>query len=160
MSLVERVSDVAEGTGPAARAERTAGDIMSAPVVVVSLRDSLWTAWRALYEGGFRHLVVVDGSHCVGVIDDRRIVLEWPLGILRDNQLTVADVMRQQVRCVLSDVPIAQVARIMLRDHTDAVPVVSHRGEIVGLVTATDLVTVMADSDRDDWGPTSRTRGT
>jgi CBS-domain-containing membrane protein len=129
-----------------ALAEITAGDVMSAPVVAVSVRDDLWTAWTALYQGGFRHLVVLDGSRCVGIVDDRRIVLEWPLGELRANNLTVGDVMRKRLRCIQSDTPVAQIARIMLDEHTDAVPVVSRRGEIVGLVTASDLLTALAAS--------------
>jgi CBS-domain-containing membrane protein len=125
-----------------------AREVMSAPVVTVSVEDNLWTAWSALYQGGFRHLVVLAGTRCVGVIDDRRIVQEWPLGPLRSSRLTVGDVIRKRVSCVLAATPVAQVARIMLEEHTDAVPVISQRGEVVGLVTASDLLSVLAAEDR------------
>ena len=139
----ERTQQGADGAAPL-----TAAHVMSAPVVAVSVEDDLWTAWTALYQGGFRHLVVLDGARCVGVVDDRRIVQEWPLGLFRSNRLTVGDVIRRRVRCVLADTTVPQVARIMLREQTDAVPVVNQRGEIVGLVTASDLLSVLADAAR------------
>ena len=131
-----------------AAARWTAADVMSAPVVAISVRDNLWSAWTALYQGGFRHLVVLDGTRCVGIIDDRRIVQEWPLGVLRGSQLTVGEVIRKRIRCVLSETPVPRIARIMLDEQMDAVPVVSQRGEIVGLVTASDLLTLMAAEER------------
>lgn len=97
--------------------------------------------------GGFRHLVVLDGTRCVGVIDDRRIVQERPLGLLRASELTVGEVIRKHVTCVLSDTPAPRIARIMLDEQMDAVPVVSQHGEIVGLVTTSDLLTLMAADD-------------
>ena len=119
---------------------RTAADVMSAPVVTVSVRDSLWTAWGLIYRSGYRHLVVVDGTRCAGVLDDRRMLAEWPIGPLGPHRRTVGDVITRRTHCVLPATPVAVVSTIMLDDRIDAVPVVNQRGEVVGLVTATDLI--------------------
>jgi acetoin utilization protein AcuB len=133
------------------RAALTAADVMSAPVITVSASDTLWTAWGLIYRAGFRHLVVVDGTRCVGVLDDRHIVLAWPFGPLGKHQTGVGDVIARGVHCVLPDTPVPTVAEIMLTERTDAVPVVNGRGEILGLITVGDMLTVLAG--RHGWTP-------
>lgn len=122
----------------------TAADVMSAPVITVSIHESLWAAWTVLYQSGHRHLVVVDGHQCVGVIDDRRIVLEWPLGALRSSELTIGEVLRRGTVTVCTTTPVGLVACVMLEDGTDAVPVVDEDGRLAGLVTGSDLLALMA----------------
>jgi CBS domain-containing protein len=118
----------------------TAADVMSAPVVTVSVNDSLWEAWSLLYRSGFRHLVVVDGLRVRGLLDDRRITAEWPIGALGPHHRTVGEIVTRRVHCVLPATPVRVLAEIMLDDCTDAIPVVTQGGEILGLVTTTDLL--------------------
>jgi len=127
--------------------ELTAADIMSSPVVAVSVDETLWEAWGLLYRSGFRHIVVVDGTRCVGVLDDRRIVSEWPLGPVAPHRRKVGEVVNHHSRIVIGATPVRDVARIMLEERTDAVPVVTDRGDILGLVTATDVLDLVARSD-------------
>jgi CBS domain-containing protein len=127
----------------------TAQDVMSTPVVTVSVQETVWDAWSVLYRSGLRHLVVLDGNRCVGVIDDRRIALEWPLGPSRDLARRVGHMLTGRVRCVLRDTPVSELARIMLRDRIDVVPVVTPSGDVIGLVSASDLLLVLAFQDSD-----------
>ncbi len=121
-----------------------AGDVMAAPVVTVSADDSLWSAWTMLHGFGLRYLVVTRGSRCVGVVDDRQIAMQWPLGILQGHPVTVGELMRPRVRSVQVDTPIPVVAQIMLDECIDVVPVVSARGEIQGLVTVGEMLGLLA----------------
>ena len=125
----------------------TAAEVMSSPVVTVSKHETLWDAWGLLYRSGLRHLVVLDGTRCVGVIDDRRIVAEWPLGPATPHRRTVSEVMSRRCRVVIPATPISVVARIMLDERTDAIPVVTDAGDILGLITATDIVNLVASGD-------------
>jgi len=131
------------------RSELTAADIMSRPVLTISVGETLWEAWSLLYRSGLRHLVVVDGSRCVGVIDDRRIALEWPLSPSRDLARRVGQVITGRARCVLPDTAVPELARIMLRNRVDVLPVVTPTGDLTGLVSASDLLLVLAYQDRD-----------
>jgi CBS domain-containing protein len=56
----------------------------------------------------------------------------------------VGDVVSHGVHCVRPDASIRVVAQVMRRTRSDAVPVITAAGELVGLVTATDLVAVLA----------------
>ena len=126
---------------------RLASEVMTAPVVTVSERDSLWSAWTMLHGFGLRHIVVVRGNLCIGVLDDRQIALQWPLGALRDHPVTAGELVRSRVRSVQGDTPVAVVAQIMLDECVDAVPVVDRRGEIRGLVTVSDLLALLAETN-------------
>ncbi len=121
-----------------------AREVMTAPVVTVSARDSLWSAWTTLHGFGLRHVVVVQGSRCIGILDDRQIALQWPLGALQGHPVTAGEVVRPRTGSVRGDTPVAVVAQIMLDECVDAVPVVSARGEIQGLVTVSDLLALLA----------------
>jgi CBS-domain-containing membrane protein len=121
-----------------------ARDVMTAPVVTVSAGDSLWSAWTMLHGFGLRHIVVVRGNLCIGVLDDRQIALQWPLGALQGHPVTAGELVRPRVRSVQGDTPVSVVAQIMLDECIDAVPVVSPRGEIHGLVTVSDLLGLLA----------------
>jgi CBS domain-containing protein len=122
----------------------TAAHVMSAPVITVSLDDTLWTAWGLIHRGGFRHLVVVEGLRCVGVLDDQRIASAWPLGPISIGRTRVRDILPARVRCVNADAPVPELARVMLDEGIDAVPVTDARDEVVGLVTVSDLLAVLA----------------
>ena len=125
----------------------TAAEVMSSPVVTVSTRETLWEAWGLLYRSGLRHLVVLDGTRCVGVVDDHRVVAEWRLGPATPHRRTVGEAMSRQSRAVVPATAISVVARIMLDERTDAIPVVTDAGDILGLITATDIVNLVACGD-------------
>jgi len=118
---------------------------MSAPVVTISQSESLGSAWSLLAGSGLRHLVVVDGARCVGVVDDRKVVQAWPFGRLGFNRTIIAEVLEPRVRCVLPATPVSIGARIMLEEGVDALPVVSEQGTVVGVVTVADMLSFLAN---------------
>jgi CBS domain-containing protein len=122
----------------------TAADVMSSPVATIDSGTRLSSAWTAMFHSGRRHLVVVSERRCIGVVDDRRIGLEWPMGELRATLLTVGEILRRDTSAVHTSTPVAQIARLMLDEGVDAVPVVSENGDLVGLVTGGDLIALMA----------------
>lgn len=134
-------------SGHRSRLTLTAADIMSRPVLTISVGETLWDAWSLLYRSGLRHLVVVDGSRCVGVIDDRRIALEWPLSPSRDLARRVGQIITGRTWCVTPDTTAPELARIMLRGRLGALPVVTPTGDLTGLVSASDLLLVLASQD-------------
>jgi CBS-domain-containing membrane protein len=57
------------------------------------------------------------------------------------------DVAAGRVRCARPHDAITTVAAIMRDDVTDAVPVINDRGNVVGVVTATDILDLLAGYD-------------
>lgn len=129
---------------PGTAADVPVNAVMTRPVVAVTPRDTLAHAWDLMYRQGIHHLVVVDGVRVIGLVDDRLLSAIWPLGPREPYQHTVGEVVRVGVHCVLPDTPIRIVAQVMLRTRRDAVPVVTGTGAVLGVVTATDLVALLA----------------
>jgi CBS domain-containing protein len=118
---------------------------MSTPVVAVTPQHSLADAWEAMRARGVHHLAVVEDMQIVAVLDDRAIAVAWPVGGPEvPHQRLVSDIIERGVYCVLPETSVAVVAQVMRQSGSDAVPVVDSGGLLLGLVTATDLVALLA----------------
>ena len=123
----------------------TAGGLMSTPVVAVTTEHSLAAAWEAMRQRRVHHIAVLDDWGLAAVLDDRRVAAEWPMGGPEAaHRRRVGDVVRRGIRSVLPEAPAPAVARVMIEDRCDAVPVVTADGVLIGLVTSTDLVAAVA----------------
>lgn len=123
----------------------TASDVMSAPAITVEPGTTVWAAWSIMTSTGLRHLVVACDSRCVGVVDDRTVFAQWPMGPLALRRRCVGEIMRGRTSCVLPDVDVRSVAMAMARDGVDAVPVVEADGTLLGIVTGSDVVRAVAE---------------
>jgi CBS domain-containing protein len=121
-----------------------AADVMSAPTVSIAPAASAAAAWSLMMQTGLRHLVVATDDGCVGVVDDRTVFAEWPMGPLALRRHTVRDQVRPRTVCVRPDTDLRIVARAMVDDSVDAVPVVTESGRLVGIVTGSDIARAVA----------------
>lgn len=124
-----------------------ARDVMSAPVHVVSITDTMWDAWSVMLKFGVRHLVVCDGDRCAGVLDDRILFAHWPAGPFGITSTPVRQVIPPHTTCVLPETSLGRVARVMVNQDVDAVPVTDVDGTIIGLVTPGDIAVAVARYD-------------
>lgn len=123
----------------------TAGELMSTPVVAVTLDHSLAAAWEAMRQRRVHHVAVLDDLGVAAILDDRSVAAEWPSeGPDAPHRRRVGDIVERGIRCVLPEAPAATVARTMVDAGCDAVPVVTVTGVLVGLVTSTDVVAAVA----------------
>jgi CBS-domain-containing membrane protein len=97
-----------------------------------------------MLETGLRHLIVSSGGRCVGMLDDRALFALWPMGPLAMRRNHVSTTMRSSVSCALPDTDLAVLAHIMMLAGTDAVPVVDADGYVLGIVTGSDIASVVA----------------
>ncbi len=123
----------------------TAGELMSTPVIAVTVDHSLAAAWEAMRRQRTHHVAVLHEGRVIAVLDDRTVAAEWPAGGPdAPHRRRVGDVVQPGVPCVLPTTPAALVARTMIEAGCDAVPVVDPAGAPIGLVTSTDLVAAVA----------------
>lgn len=129
-------------------------EVMTVGPMTVCPDDSLRVATARMEATGCRRLPVVNesGSVC-GIITDRdlRLAANSPL-ILRErwqddmllDQSTVSAVMTPDPLCVPPDLPVEQAIDLLLTRKISGLPVVE-RGQLVGIVTVTDLLRAFAD---------------
>ncbi|MEW5740106.1 MAG: CBS domain-containing protein [Myxococcota bacterium] len=137
-----------------------ATQFMTREVRCILPETSAAEAWRLMHELGAKHLPVVREGKLVGVLSDRDF-----LGFCtrsRDGSLVFSDVAAGQVMSVdpvvgLEGASVAELARTMLTHHIDSLPIVGEGRTLVGLVTSTDLLTLLLES-REELPMTFRIR--
>jgi len=136
--------DLSDAGGDVTGHPVTAGMIMSVPVLTISPDASPWSAWSAMTQNRVRHLVVVAGGRCAGVLEDREVFAQWPVGPLALRRQRIAGMIRPRTTCVLAAAEVREVALVMTEDGVDAVPVVDEIGNVIGVVTGSDVAGAVA----------------
>lgn len=122
---------------------------MTRDVIVVPPELTLANAWRVMTRERIRHLPVVRAGALIGMLSDRDVLGRGTMG--RDGILhiepheVVAEAMTPTplTTCEAST-DVGELARRMIEDKIDAIPVV-HGLRLVGLVTSTDLLSLLLD---------------
>lgn len=133
---------------------RTLDAIMTRDVKTLRPDQTLLDAMRFLRDHGVRHVPVVDGyGALVGIVTDRDVKRATPSALLGDqrqvwdevvSKTLVSTIMTRQVITGAPDTPLREAVRRFVEDKIGCVPVVE-RGKVVGIVTAHDLLRVMAE---------------
>jgi CBS-domain-containing membrane protein len=121
-------------------------DVMSSPLVTVRDYDTIWHAVDRFVATGLHHLVVLDPEdRLVGVLDDRSVLAEWPLDAAGMHHRTIGELLRSREGS--GDAPrlhpavsLRRAGLQMLDLDIDALAVADDLGQVVGIVTSTDLM--------------------
>jgi CBS-domain-containing membrane protein len=115
-------------------------DLVSSQVVCARSDTSVEDATSLLVERGLRCLPIVD--------DARKLVGIVTRGdLLRQQMATglVTEVMTPRVHALPEDAPLAYAVALMAADQVHEVPIVTHDGDVVGILTALDALHWMAE---------------
>lgn len=125
---------------------------MNPPDFTIKPNASVDEAFGILKREHIRHLLVVDdGGDLVGVVTDRDLRRpDWDGGEIMSvkelyklgDELRVQDVMTDEVQTVKPNTSTAEAARMMAEEKIDCLPVV-REGEVVGILTSTDLLAAL-----------------
>ena len=120
-------------------------ELMSHPVVCVTPGTSLGDALVVMLRTGLRHLVVVDGERrCCGMLADRAVTAAWAADPSALVWQCAGALLDPRPAVIGTDSTIADAARLMLVDRVDAAAVIDRAGHPVGVVTGSDLITLLA----------------
>jgi CBS domain-containing protein len=123
--------------------------IMSTQLVVLNTTDSLEKAERLFKKHHIRHIPVIQAKRIVGMLSltdllrisfaDGAYEEEDEVETVVYEMFTIPQVMAKKVRTVNPDTTIKEVAELLSREEFHALPV-EENGELVGIVTTTDLI--------------------
>ncbi|GAB1516930.1 CBS domain-containing protein [Actinophytocola sp. KF-1] len=117
-------------------------EVMTRDVLGIVPSASLEVALRMMVETGVHHLPVVDRRHCLGVVHESDVL--WRLWSTAGSRPpTVGAVVRNPSLAVQFDDSVCVAARRMVEAGTDAALVLQD-GRLVGIVTGTDLLRLVA----------------
>ncbi len=118
-------------------------DIMSRRIVAIRSDCDLRVAVDTLLRTALRHLVVVDPDRtCLGIITAEQV-----LAGLGSRRRQVGDHVRDGGLRVHLAEPVRRAAEVMVNGLVDALPVVDDDGHVVGIVTWSDIVAMVARRD-------------
>lgn len=122
-----------------------ADSIMTRDVVCIEADDSLADAHQIMLEWEIRHLPVLDGKRLVGVLSNRDVLAfgsRTEQGLDVPNIPVVAAMTHEPLTCRATS-ELAAIGATMIRHKIDCLPVVDDDGELVGMVTSSDLIEIL-----------------
>lgn len=119
-------------------------EIMSQPVVVIDKRLLLEDAWALMQEKNIHHLPVLEEGRLVGLCTAScilsRAILSKSGELEEIKEETVEQMMVQQVVTTHRDTDIRKIAMVMSLYRLGSVPILAQTGEVIGMVTLSDIV--------------------
>jgi CBS domain-containing protein len=127
----------------------TASDAMRLPLTV-NPNDRLVHARRMMLDRDVGRLPVVETGRLVGILTERDVARS--LRAFRDlndtaskqyariYNILVSDVMTQDVQHIYTDTPLEEAKNIILSENRGGLPVLNHKGEVVGMITRRSLL--------------------
>jgi acetoin utilization protein AcuB len=108
---------------------------MTANPATVTPEKNAQITFNVLQKQGIRQIPVVKDGRLLGIVTDRdlRTALVHPA-------LKVRDVMSSNPVTITEGAPVEEAARIICNHKFNALPVVSKTGELVGIITVTDIL--------------------
>ena len=139
-------------------------DYMTTDLVTVEETDTLLDATMFFVRSTFRHLPVVRGRQLVGIITERDVKQYAPSvlsGISAENYNSIMEttpisrVMARSLITIRPEQSVLEAAKLLYAKRLGCLPVVQD-GELVGIITTTDMLKVLAQIlDRPDAGRVS-----
>jgi acetoin utilization protein AcuB len=123
-------------------------DLMTTSPITVGPETPVLDARQLMIDKRFRHVLIAEGSKLLGIVTDRDIRLNLPspatsLSVWEINyllaRLTVESVMTKSLVIVSPRQDTREAALLMLDHKIGALPVVDG-GQLVGIITETDLL--------------------
>lgn len=128
--------------------------VMSSPVATLTTKTSLKEAWNLFQKTRFRHIPVVttdkEGKETIcGIISDRSLLYQglWHLknpGKISPSSYTIDQFMVKEVVTALERTPVFEIAHLLLTHKIGCMPICSLDGELMGIITRSDLLRLAA----------------
>jgi acetoin utilization protein AcuB len=128
---------------------------MTRQVVTIPSNMGIREAFFKMKENSIRHLPIVDETNkLIGIISDRE--LRRPNWVdeandishvyYLDNSMLVNDVMITNIHVLHTYDTLKKAASVLLGEHIGAAPVLDKNGDLVGMLSAIDLLRALQDT--------------
>jgi signal-transduction protein with cAMP-binding, CBS, and nucleotidyltransferase domain len=128
----------------AEKAEPPISEYMARNVKTISVNVTLKELSQAFIDQGVSALLVTDGDKYVGIVSDKRLTREGVAKGLNMETTTVRAIMRSEMLTIESNQPVRE-AQAMMKANGVRHLVVTEAGNIVGIVTISDLIRYFTD---------------
>jgi CBS domain-containing membrane protein len=113
---------------------------MTTDLLAVSERESVAAAWELLARSRHRHLPVLRGQECVGLLDHATLVRATATNHTVNPRQPVGELIQRRPVKARPSEELSIVIERMQRAGADTAVVIDGRDALVGIITATDLL--------------------
>lgn len=125
-----------------ALADRPVGEVMTPHVLGVDATSGVDVALQMMVGAGVHHLPVMEESRCVGLLYETDVVWRMAGWSSLDRPPSASELARKPVPLLTADQTVREAAQELIRKAGNAV-LVTDRDQVVGVLTADDLVTLL-----------------
>lgn len=120
-------------------------EVMTTVVCTVRKKDSVHTLAKKLVEYGVGSAVVVENGTPIGIVTEKDLISKIVARNKVPNDVLVDEIMSQPVITITPNTSLREAARIMTKRGIRRLPVVNESGELVGIITDNDILSVSLD---------------
>lgn len=121
---------------------------MTRNVIYFSPDETIGAAHTMMKHFNIRHLPIVRDGELQGIISDRDILKEMQnykdMNYIPEKRLI--EIMNAQVLTCSHTASVAQAADLMLNATIDCLPVVNNENQLVGIITSSDILRLVANN--------------
>jgi CBS domain-containing protein len=118
---------------------------MSVPPITIRTDADYKAALALMQEHAVHHVPVLDRDGALaGIVAERDLLIAASRFL--QSRIDVADVMHRDVVTVTPDTPLGEAAALLACHKIGGLPVVGGKGEVVGVITETDMLVALIDA--------------
>lgn len=117
-------------------------EIMTKNVAVIDQNATVQKAAMILRKRNIHGLVIVKGKSIIGVLTDKDIISKVVAENKSPLKVKVKDVMAPKIIVAKPTDTIDEATRVMFANDVSRLPVVDEKGNLVGIITMTDMIRV------------------
>ena len=110
------------------------------PVRTIEKGDTVKQAAKIMAENRIGSLVVISGKKIIGIMTERDILIKITAQGKSSDRVSVGEIMTSRVLTIWPDASLDDAVYLMIEHKIKKLPVVDETGELVGIVTATDVI--------------------
>jgi len=121
-------------------------ELMTSKVITLTPDAKLQDAIRTMVTHGIRHIPIVEGTRAVAIISDRNVRMMVTEHVDADErrrylqETSVMDHASRPVNTISVETNAPEAASTFIRSRIGCLPVVDDDGEMVGILTQTDML--------------------
>ena len=160
--LIDLIDDMRNGRDVIFQFIHTVKDMMTCDVKTLSQGDTIKTCLEFMQDNKVRHIPIIDPPaekdekpYFVGIVSERDVFRQISpyIGKIGEEETDpkalrqkLGHIVTRNVKSVSPETPVPEMITIMVDNHVDMVPVLVY-GDLVGIVTAADIIKVFVRLD-------------
>jgi CBS domain-containing protein len=125
-------------------------DVEPRPHATVGVDDAMWKVVAEMKTKGRGAVLVEEEGALVGIFTERDLLNRIDYGDALWSHILVRDVMTPLPMVIHPDDSLGEALRRLIQGHRRHLPIVDHRGHVLGLISIRDILTYIAERFPED----------